>query len=152
MKVILLQDVKGLGKAGQVAKTSDGYARNLLIPKGLVKEATEANVRELERQNAANAAKKAESIDTAQALAKRLEELVVTIHSKGGEGGRLFGSVTGKDVADGLKEQHGIEIDKRKFVIDTPIKQTGEHGVEIKLIGEITARLKVNVVIDKQAK
>lgn len=152
MKVILLQDVKSLGKAGQVVKVSDGHARNLLIPKGLVREATEANVRELERQNAANAAKIAESIDSAKALAEKLKEITVTIKSKGGEGGRLFGSVTGKDVADGLKDQHKIDIDKRKFVIDTPIKQTGEHVVEIKLQGDINPKLKVNVVIDKQAK
>lgn len=152
MKVILLQDVKSLGKAGQVVKVSDGHARNLLIPKGLVREATEANVRELERQSAANAAKIAESIDSAKALAEKLKEITVTIKSKGGEGGRLFGSVTGKDVADGLKEQHKIDIDKRKFVIETPIKQTGEHVVEIKLQGDINPKLKVNVVIDKQAK
>lgn len=152
MKVILLQDVKSLGKAGQVVKVSDGHARNLLIPKGLVREATEANVRELERQSAANAAKIAESIDSAKALAEKLKEITVTIKSKGGEGGRLFGSVTGKDVADGLKEQHKIDIDKRKFVIETPIKQTGEHVVEIKLQGDINPKLRVNVVIDKQAK
>lgn len=149
MNVILLQDIKGLGKAGQVAKVSDGYARNLLLPKGMVKEATEANIRELEQRNAANAAKKAEDRNTAKALADKIEGLVVILRTKGGEGGKLFGSITGKDVAEGLKEQHGVDIDKRKFVLDTPIKQAGEHTVEIKLLGEVSAKLKVNVVVEK---
>lgn len=149
MNVILLKDVKGLGKVGQVAKVSDGYARNLLIPKGMAKEATESNMKELDRQKATLAAKKAEDQSTASMLAKRLEELTVTIQTKGGEGGRLFGSVTAKDVADGLKEQHGIEMDKRKIVLETPIKQAGMHQLEVKLLGEVTATLKIHVVTDK---
>ncbi len=145
MKVILLQDVKGLGKAGSVAKVSDGYARNLLIPKGLVKEATPANLRELERINAANAAKRAESLESAQAIAKRIAMLRVTIKSKGGEGGRLFGSITAKDIAEALQEQHEIEVDKKKFLLDAPIKHTGEHVVEIKLFTDVAAKLRVVV-------
>jgi large subunit ribosomal protein L9 len=145
MKVILLQDVKGLGKANSVANVSDGYARNFLIPKGLVKEATPANMRELERINAENAARRAESLETAQALAKRIAMLRVTLKSKGGEGGRLFGSITAKDIADGLKEQHDIEVDKKKFVLEAPIKQMGEHVVEIKLFTDVTAKLRVIV-------
>lgn len=147
MKVILLQDVKGMGKAGEVAKVSDGYARNLLIPKGLVKEATNSNLRELERQNAANAAKKAEGLESAQALAKQLALLRVKLVTKGGEGGRLFGSITAKDIAEGLMNQHKIEIDKRKIVLDNPIKQTGEHVVEIRLYSDVTAKLRIIVEV-----
>ena len=115
MKVILLQDIKGLGKANTVVNVKDGYARNYLIPKGLVKEATPANMRELERIIAENAAKRAENLEEAQALAKRLETLSVIIKGKGGESGKLFGSVTAKDISDSLKEQHDIEIDKKKL-------------------------------------
>lgn len=112
MKVILLQDIKGLGKSNTVVNVKDGYARNYLIPKGLVKEATPANMRELERIIAENAAKRAENLEEAQALAKRLETLSVIIKGKGGESGKLFGSVTAKDISDSLKEQHDIEINK----------------------------------------
>lgn len=145
MKVILLEDVKGLGKKGQIAKVSDGYARNLLLPKKLVKEATDANIRELERQNAVNAARRAEDLESAQAMAKRLALLKVTIESKSGEGGRLFGSITSKDIADALEAQHKIEVDKKKFLMDGPIKQAGEHIIEIKLYPEVTAKLRVVV-------
>ena len=145
MKVILLQDVKGVGKAGTVAKVSDGYARNLLIPKGFVKEATPANMRELEKIKAANAARRAEDLESAKELEERISKLEVNIKSKGGEGGRLFGSVTSKDISDALREQHDIEIEKKKFVMEAPIKQTGDHTVEIKLFTDITATLRVIV-------
>lgn len=147
MKVILLQDVKNMGKAGNVVNVSDGYARNFLIPKGLVKEATPANMKELERIKAANAAILAENLESAQALEKKIAMLRVTIKTKGGEGGRLFGSITAKDIADALQQQHGIGIDKKKFVLESPIKQTGEHVVEIKLFTNVTAKLRVIVEI-----
>lgn len=145
MKVILIQDVKGAGKAGDVANVSDGYARNYLLPKGLAKEATPSNMRQLERIKEANEARRAESIETAQEIAEKIETIKVTVMSKGGEGGRLFGSVTTKDISDALKEQHDIEIDRKKFILDGPIKQTGEHLVDIKLFTDITAKLKVIV-------
>lgn len=145
MKVILLQEVKGTGKTGEVVTVSDGYARNLLIPKGMAKEATVANIRELERIKATNAARRAENLELAQEIAKKLAMLRVTVKSKGGEGGRLFGSVTSKDISDALNEQHGIEVDKKKFILDAPIKQAGEHVVEIKLFTDITAKLRVIV-------
>ncbi len=145
MKVILLQEVKGTGKTGEVVTVSDGYARNLLIPKGMAKEATVANIRELERIKATNAARRAENLESAQEIAKKLAMLRVTVKSKGGEGGRLFGSVTSKDISDALNEQHGIEVDKKKFILDAPIKQAGEHVVEIKLFTDITAKLRVIV-------
>ena len=145
MKVILLKEVKGLGKAGELVKTSDGHARNLLIPKGLAKEATDANVRELEKQKAMAAEKKQSEQEEARELAKRLAEVRVKIVTKTGEGGRLFGSITTKDIADALQAQEGIELDKKKFVLDTPIKHTGEFQVEIKLYAEIAAQLLVEV-------
>ena len=145
MEVILLQDVKGVGKAGSIAKVSDGYARNLLIPKGLVKEATQANMRQLERINKANEEKITENTEAARAAAKKIAMLRVTIKSKGGDGGRLFGSVTTKDISDALKKQHDMEIDKKKFILETPIKHTGEHIVDIKLFTDITAKLRVIV-------
>lgn len=147
MKVILLQDTKGLGKAGQVVQVSDGHARNLLIPKGVAKEATTVNLRELERIKAANEAKKAVDQESARELAKRLADLSVTIVTKGGEGGRLFGSITAKDISEALLDQHGIEADKRKIVLENPIKQTGEHTVELKLYQDIAATLRVSVKI-----
>lgn len=145
MKVILLKEVKGLGKAGELVKTSDGHARNLLIPKGLAKEATDTNVRELEKQKAMAAEKKQSEQEEARELAKRLAEVRVKIVTKTGEGGRLFGSITTKDIADALQAQEGIELDKKKFVLDTPIKHTGEFQVEIKLYAEIAAQLLVEV-------
>jgi len=147
MKVILLQDVKGLGKKGQIAKVSDGHARNLLIPKGMVKEATDANVRELEKNQEAEAAREAGAHQAAEDLSKKIALLRVTIETKGGEGGRLFGSITGKDIADGLLAQHKIEIDKRKIVLETPIKHAGEHIVDVKLYPEVTAKLRVLVEV-----
>ena len=147
MKVILLQDVKGLGKAGQVAKVSDGYARNLLIPKGLVKEATDGNLREMERQAAINEAKQETELREAKEKGEAINRLQIKIRTKGGEGGRLFGSITAKDIADELTKQHGIEIDKRKFSITSPIKHTGEHIVDIKLHAEVTAKLRVIVEV-----
>ena len=147
MQVILLQDVKGLGKKGQVAKVSDGYARNLLIPKGMAKEATDGNIKDLERQKAAEEGREAEEQKQADELAKKIALLRVTIQTKGGEGGRLFGSITGKDIADALFAQHKIEIDKRKLVIESPIKNAGEHVVDIKLYPEITAKLRVIVEV-----
>lgn len=145
MIVILLKDVKGTGKAGEVVKVSDGYARNLLIPKGMATEASDGNIRNLEKQKALIEEKRVQEQKKAQELADKLSGLTVQIVSKSGEGGRLFGSITSKDIADALQEQHKIEIDKRKFVMESPIKQTGEAEVLIKLYQEISAKLKVNV-------
>ena len=147
MKVILLQDIKGLGKAGHVANVSDGYARNLLIPKGMVKEATDSNLRELKRKKEAYEAKEAESLESASVLAKRIAMLRVKLIAKGGEGGRLFGSITAKDISEALMEQHKIEVDRRKILLENPIKQTGEHVVEVKLFTDVTAKLRVIVEV-----
>ncbi len=147
MKVILLQDVKGLGKAGQVANASDGYARNFLIPKKLVMEATEGNLRQLERQRAEIEARRAMDKAVAEDLRKKIEAAApVTIESKAGNGGKLFGSVTSKDIADAFFEAYKVELDKKKIVLDNPIKQPGPAEVELKLFQGITAKLKLNVV------
>lgn len=147
MIVILLKDVKGSGKAGEVVKVNDGYARNMLIPKGLAKEATEGNVRSLEKQKAIAAEKKAEEKAAAQQLAEKLKELTVSIVTKGGEGGRLFGSITSKDISEALNKQHKINIDKKKFVLENPIKTTGEFFVEVKLYTEVAGAVRVNVSV-----
>lgn len=143
MIVILNRDVKGTGKAGEIVKVSDGYARNMLIPKGYAKEATEGNVRNLEKQKAIAAEKKAEEKAAAQALAEKVNAVSVTIKTKAGEGGRIFGSITSKDIADALADQHKLTVDKKKIQLDNPIKQTGELTVDIKLYPEVMAKLKV---------
>ncbi|QOX64918.1 50S ribosomal protein L9 [Anoxybacterium hadale] len=145
MIVILLKDVKGLGKTGEVVKVSDGYARNMLIPKGTATEATEGNVRNLEKQKAIQAENKKKELAEANALADRIKELTVVIKTKSGEGGKLFGSITSKDIADALSSQHKIDIDKRKFILDNPIKHIGTFSVEIKIYPEVTAKLNVTV-------
>lgn len=147
MVVILLKDVKGSGKAGDVVKVNDGYARNMLIPKGLAKEATEGNVRSLEKQKAIAAEKRAAEKAAAQQLAEKLKELTVNIETKGGEGGRLFGSITSKDISEALKKQHNIDIDKKKFVMENPIKTTGDFKVEVKLYTEVPGAVNVKVSI-----
>ncbi len=146
MIVILLKDVKGTGKAGEVVKVSDGYARNMLIPKGLASEATEGNVKNLEKQKALQEEKRREEKQAALELKEKLEALTVVIATKSGEGGRLFGSITTKDIADALKDQHKINIDKKKFVMEGPIKQMGDASVDIKLYSEVTAHVKVQVI------
>ena len=148
MKVILKADVKSLGKAGELVNTSDGYARNMLIPKGAAIEATEGNVRSLEKQKQLAAEKKAEEKAAAQAMAEKLNAVGVTIKTKAGEGGRIFGSITSKDIADALKDQHKLTVDKKKIQLDNPIKSTGEMSVNVKLYSEVSAQLKVTIVAE----
>ena len=148
MIVILNRDVKGTGKAGDVIKVSDGYARNMLLPKGYATEATDGNIRNLEKQKAIAAEKKAEEKAAAQQTAEKIGALSVEIKTKAGEGGKIFGSITSKDIADALKDQHKITVDKKKIQLDSPIKQTGEMTVEIKLYTEVNAKLKVIVTAE----
>lgn len=145
MIVILNRDVKGTGKAGDIVKVSDGYARNLLLPKGYATEATEGNIRSLEKQKALAEQKRAEDKAAAQELAERLKEITVVIKTKSGEGGRLFGSITSKDVADETKKQTGISLDKKKIQMKTPIKNIGTFEVDVKLYPEVTGKLTVQV-------
>ena len=147
MVVILLKDVKGTGKAGDVVKVSDGYARNMLIPKGLAKEATQGNVRNLEKQKAIAEEKRAIEKAAAQKKAEELEKITLIVKSKGGENGKLFGSVTSMDIAKALQEQEGITIDKKKIDIPGPIKQAGKSQAVIKLYQDVSAKITVEVTV-----
>lgn len=147
MIVILTKDVKGTGKAGDVVKVSDGYGRNMLLPRGLAKEATEGNIRNLERQKAIAAEKRAEQKAEAEKLADTLKNVTVKIETKGGDSGKLFGSITSKDVAEALEKQEGIKIDKKKIDMPSPIKTAGITTVNVKLFSEVSASLKVDVMI-----
>ena len=148
MNVILLKDVKGTGKAGEVVKVSDGYARNKLIPGGFAQEATKDNVRVLEKAKAQAAEKKAADKAVAQEIAEKLKDVTVTIKTKGGDGGRLFGSITSKDIADAVKAQTGMDIDKKKIVLDNPIKVAGATTVPVKLFEEVKGA--INVIVEAQ--
>lgn len=146
MKVILLQDVKALGKKGDVVEVSEGYARNMLLKKGMGIEATGKNMNDLKLQKA-NAEKIArETLEAAQSLGKEMEGKSIKIAVKTGEGGRIFGSVSSKEIAEEIKKQLGYEIDKKKIQIDNPIKALGVTNVSIKLHTKVTAELKVQIV------
>ena len=132
MKVIILQDTKNVGKKGEVKNVSDGYAKNFLIPKGLAKEAADAEKRATDKASA-------------EILKERLKTIEVKVKAKAGEGGKVFGSVTSKDISDALKDQFGIEIDKKKIVVNSPIKMLGEYTVETKLYQEVNGEVKVLV-------
>lgn len=147
MKVILLEDVRALGKAGDIVKVSDGYARNMLLPKKLAKEATAGNVRALENRKAAEAEQREKDKAEAAVIKKALENEVIRLVSKGGEGGRLFGAVTNVDIANAIRDQKGFEIDKKKIRIPSPIKTVGRHEAEIKLFTDISAKVKIDVSI-----
>jgi len=146
MKVILLQDVKSVGKKGDVINAKDGYARNFLFPKQLAKEATEGNIKVLEEQKTAKKIKQDEELNVAKALAEKISNLTVKIVSKAGENGKLFGSITSKDIADELNKQHKINIDKRKINMDGTIKTLGTTTVEVKVYPKVSGSLKVEVV------
>ena len=145
MKVILLQDVKGKGKKGQMIEVSDGYARNYMLPRKLAVEAT-ADAMNTKRMNDKAAAEKAAK-ERAEALetSKQLRDMVLTVKAKGGGAGRLFGSVTNQEIADALKANAGITLDKRKIAISDPIKSVGTYTVQCKLGYEITAPLTVKI-------
>lgn len=143
MKVILNKDVKGTGKAGDVVTVSDGYARNMLIPRGLATEATQSNIRQLEKQKAIAAEKKAEEKAAAQELAEKLNKSSIKMKIKAGEGGRIFGSITSKDIADAINMQLGMDIDRKKVKLDAPIKQVGQTDVDMRLYQDVNAKIKV---------
>jgi len=145
MKVILLEDVKSLGKKGDVVKVSDGYARNMLFPKKLGIEATAGNMKNLEQKRKIDEKKAAEELKRAQEFAKDLETKSVTVGIKVGTGGKTFGSVSTKEIADAAKKQLGIEIDKKKMVLASPLRELGETQVPVKVHPKVTANLKVIV-------
>ncbi|WP_055106413.1 50S ribosomal protein L9 [Paenibacillus ihumii] len=144
MKVIFLQDVKGQGKKGEIKNVSEGYAQNFLIPRGLVRVATEGNVKTLEVQNAAEQKRKAQEKEEAIQLGKKLEEMTVTLQAKAGEGGRLFGAITNKQIAEALAKA-GVKIDRRKIELAEPIRTLGVTQVPVKLHPDVKSTLKVQV-------
>ena len=146
MKVILQQDVKGQGKKGQLVNVSDGYARNFLLPKKLAVIATAENVNTMKQQEKARKAQQAAEKAEAEALAKKLESLTVKVAAKAGEGGRLFGAVTAKEISECLAQQHGLNIAKAKLVLDEPIKACGGYKIKAKLGYEIVGTVNVMVV------
>lgn len=145
MIVILKKDVKGTGKAGDVIKVSPGYARNMLIPRGLAVEATEGNVRNLEKQKQIQKEHEATEKAKAEEVASKLSKENIVIKTKAGEGGRLFGSITNKDISEAIEKQLGIKIDRRKIVLENPIKELGVVNVEAKLYTEVTGKFAVEV-------
>ena len=149
MKVILKQDVKGKGKKGQMIEAAEGYARNFLIPKGLAVVATADAVNTMNLQAKAKAKADAEAKAEALAIAEKLKSCQVKIAAKGGEGGKLFGAVTGKEIAAALKEQYGMDVDSKKLVLDQPIKTFGSFEVKAKLGYEVSGTIYVLVVEEK---
>ena len=145
MKVILLQDVKGQGKKGQLLDVSDGYARNFLLPRKLAQEATADNINTMKMNDKAAQEKRQKEREQALALSKVLKEMTLVVTAKGGGAGRLFGSVTNAEIADALEKQHKIQLDKRKIVLKEPIKNVGTYTVTCKLGYEVNAELTVEI-------
>ncbi|NLK74048.1 MAG: 50S ribosomal protein L9 [Clostridiales bacterium] len=145
MEVILIQDVKSLGKKGDIVKVSDGYAKNFLIPKKLGVIANKQNLNDLKLQKAAEAKRQKEILDEAKALAESIEKLTIKVALKTGEGGRTFGSISTKEITTAIKEQFDIEIDKKKLQLSEAIKTIGFHSVPVKLHPQVTANIKVQV-------
>lgn len=145
MQIVLLEDVKALGKKGAVVKVNDGYARNFILPKKLGVEATPQNLAKLKQQKAYEAKVAAEQLAAAKALSEEMARKTVSLKAKVGEGGRLFGAISSKEIAQAAKEQCGLELDKKKIVLPEPIKTLGIHEVAVKLHKDVTATLKVNV-------
>ncbi|KGG79574.1 50S ribosomal protein L9 [Caloranaerobacter azorensis H53214] len=145
MKVILLKDVKGLGKKGSVVNVKDGYARNFLLPRGAAKEATEGNLKVLKEQQKAKEIKQKEELEKAKKLAEKISNITVKIQSKAGVNGKLFGSITSKDIADALNKQHKIKIDKKKIVLEENIRTLGTTVVDVKVYPSVVAKLRVEV-------
>lgn len=149
MEVILLEDVKSLGKKGQIVKINDGYARNYVLPKKLGLEANAKNLNDLKLEKARQAKQAAEELQEAKDLAVKVEEKPVKLTMKTGEGGKTFGTISTKEIAAEAKKQLGLDIDKKKMKLDEPIKTLGTHIVTVKLHKEVTAKLTVVVGEDK---
>lgn len=145
MKVILLADVKALGKKGDIVEVSEGYARNMLLKKKLGKEATGANLNDLKLQNQHEEKVAQENYEEAVAFAKEIEQWTVETKIKSGEGGRTFGSVSSKEVCQAIKEQYKKDVDKKKIILDIPIKSLGTYEAKVKLHPKVTATLKIHV-------
>lgn len=146
MKVILLKDVKGQGKKGDVVDVSVGYAQNFLLKNNLAKEATPGNLKALEKQEQKSAEAEEEELQAAKNLKEELDNIQVDVQAKAGEGGKLFGSITNKQVADVLKKKHGYKIDRRKIELDEPIRALGHRKLPVKLHPEVTGTIHVHVI------
>ncbi|MDP4144121.1 MAG: 50S ribosomal protein L9 [Bacillota bacterium] len=145
MKVILLKDIKGVGKKNDVVNASDGYARNYLFPRGLAQEASDVNMHILNKKNEADRKKKLEEIEAAQKLADELKGKQVKMSAKAGAGGRLFGAITSKDIAAEIKKQLKADIDKKKVVTET-IRHLGNYEIELKIYPEVSTKINVLIV------
>lgn len=145
MEVIFIKDLKGQGKAGDKKNISDGYAKNFLIPKGYAVEANATNLNNLKGKKDSEAFKKQQELESAQALKEKFESITVTIKAKAGENGKIFGSVTSKDIADNLSKEHSISIDKKKIVLPDGIKEIGTFNIDVKLYPSVVGKIKVCV-------
>jgi len=148
MKVILLEDVAGTGSAGEVVEVANGFARNKLLPSGVAIEANKTNMKTLEHRRAKIAAKKTADKEMAQSLCDQLDGKQVEFTAKAGEAGKLFGSVTAHDIAVAVTDAYGFEIDRRKLLLDSPLKETGLHDVKYRIYPEVEAIIKVNILAD----
>ncbi|PKM62362.1 MAG: 50S ribosomal protein L9 [Firmicutes bacterium HGW-Firmicutes-21] len=146
MKVVLLEDVKGQGKRGELVNVSDGYARNFLFPKKLAKPADNQIIKEIKAKKDSEDFKKSEEKKQAIALVDKLKDTVLVYQATGGADGRLYGAVTAKDICDKLTDELGINVDKRKIIINDTIKTVGEYNIELKLYPEVSATIKLKVV------
>lgn len=145
MKVILLKDDKNLGKKGSLVEAKDGYARNFLLPRKVAVEATPENLEQWKKDRAEEERIEAENKKAALELKQKMEKISVTIYAKAGEGGRLFGAITSKDIADALKKEYSIDVDKKKIDLSDPVKEIGVRKVSVKLYPQVNADLKVDV-------
>jgi large subunit ribosomal protein L9 len=142
MKIILLEDIKGVGKKEEIINSSDGYARNFLFPRKLAQEATEANLHVLNQKKEYERRKKLAEIEEAQKVAESIKGIEVKIIAKSGDNGRLFGSITTKDIAEALNKQHKVNVDKKKLIVDN-IRQLGTYDVEVKIYPEVSTKIKL---------
>ncbi|MCI8662644.1 MAG: 50S ribosomal protein L9 [Hungatella sp.] len=145
MQVVLLEDVKSLGKKGEIVKVNEGYARNFILPRKLGVEATPKNLNDLKLKKANEEKKAAEQLAEARELGAKLEKSSVTLSIKAGDNGKAFGSVSGKEIAKAIQEQLGLDIDKKKLVLPEPLKTFGTHEVPVKLHRDVTVKLAVKV-------
>ncbi|WP_426350991.1 50S ribosomal protein L9 [Alloiococcus sp. CFN-8] len=148
MKVILLSDVKNVGKKGEVVNTSDGYARNFLFPRKLAQEATAENLHILNAKKETERRKKLAEIEEAQRIAEKLKNKEIKITTKTGDNGRLFGAITSKDVAELINKQYGTKVDKKKIVMDT-LKLVGSYDIEVKIYPEVSTKMKVVIAAEQ---
>ncbi len=145
MKVILLQDVKSLGKKDAIVEVSDGYGQNYLIPRKLAVAATAGNMNEVKQRKESLDNKAKKELEAAKEYAAKLNDKVVTIYAKVGENGKLFGAISNKDIQEAIKKQYGLEVDKKKIVLNEPIKTVGSHIVEIKLYTGVNVKITVKI-------